>query len=322
MCGIAGVSHLTDITRTMLPFLAWDIESRGHDSWGATNGRDTEKALGPITSTLYDHLDYILEWDRVILHTRAASTGEVTLANQHPFHNVVKDGDGTIIREVMGIHNGIVANHFALNTQYSRTNEVDSMHIYQHIAEERDTGEIHGWGNLAWYTYDTDHPDGALRLLRFNHTDLHVALLVTGEIVFCSTKDTIVRAAAVAGSDVKKFLPTSDETVYRVGKDRNGDWQLFQRDVKMKFGVRHSYQNFHPMHGGNGGRNFDEYTPGLRKVGPELNLSTLQHEDRKNNICLINGCTEKVTPNRRQALICAKDWAKLVEDEATYGVKV
>src|ERR1700677_4177785 len=118
----------------MLPLLALEMEFRGRDSWGATDGRSVTRCLGRITDGWYN--EFIDPagwggWDRAIFHTRGASTGVVTIPNSHPytFTHTLPDG---AVRRVVGIHNGIISNHEALNNKYSRTHEVDSMHIYQH----------------------------------------------------------------------------------------------------------------------------------------------------------------------------------------------
>ena len=138
MCGIAGFSHTTDVTRRMAPHLLWDIESRGKDSWGATDGLDTVRVLGPVTNTYVDNRDIIEGWERTIFHTRGASTGEVTVENQHPFYFVEgEENTPGWKRSIMGIHNGIVNNHSELNRKYSRNFSVDSMHIFKHLVERR-----------------------------------------------------------------------------------------------------------------------------------------------------------------------------------------
>lgn len=304
------MSHLTDVTRGMLPFLAWEIESRGRDSWGATDGTSISKHLGPITHTFWDNMEEILSWDRCILHTRAASCGAVTIPNAHPYSFQHDDVEGNMIRRVVGIHNGIVVNHIALDNKYNRDFEVDSMHIYAHIAEHLDMGDIHGWGNIAWYEFDKDYPEGALRVLRFNNDALHIAKLVTGELVFCSTRDTILRAAAMAGSDVKKFYTTTEETVYRFGKDKSSEWQVFIRDPKMRFGYRtEPIQRHFPVH-----NSITYPRTSDHRAGRPINLATLNFENRRNNICMINGCTKKVSTTRRTALVCDDDWKKIMID--------
>lgn len=317
MCGIFGVSHNTDVTRRMLPLLALEMEFRGRDSWGATDGTSTYHSLGYITDGWYDaHLapDGPSGWDRVIYHTRGASTGAVTLQNAHPYTFTHTTPDG-VERRVVGIHNGIISNHEALLKKYSRTSEVDSMHIYQHISEGLPTEELCGWGNLAWYTTDSDYPTGTLRLLRFNNDALHVAKLTTGEIVFCSLKDSIIRASAMAGSSIHKFFTIEPETVYRVGTAPDGDWVLFQRTERMRFGGRvapwvGSFTQFphHPTGG-------DLDRP-LRMHNPPspLTLATLHQRDRANHICIIPACDHLVTPSRRDGLLCKKHLAEVVDD--------
>ena len=301
MCGILGVSHLTDVTRTMIGYMAWEMEERGQDSWGATDGRTAVRRVGPVTATFWEEADTILGWDRCILHTRGASYGEPTEANAHPFHWAGPGG------EVLGIHNGIVSNHLQLDTKYGRTCAVDSMHIFAHLAEGRGMEDVYGWGNIAWYARDEQYPDSALRLVRFNSDAMHVAKLVTGEIVFCSTKNPILRAAAMAGSDVDHFFETKEETVYRVGLD--GDWKLFVRDEKMRFGTRTASWT-PPIH--------QSHTPAKEKKPGNI-LANLQSEERRNNMCMITGCAGKVHPNRRSALVCEEDMKIIREGKYRYG---
>lgn len=321
MCGIAGVSHMTDVTRRLIPHLLWDIESRGHDSWGATSGKSTYKHLGPITSSFSLGEKRVFDWDRAIFHTRSASTGDVTIDNQHPFEFDRWDKDDETWKyTVVGIHNGIVANHDSLCMKYSRKFEVDSMHIFANMAEQKPLSEIHGWGNLAWYEFDEQYPDGVLRLLRFNNDALHIALLGTGEYAFCSTKDTLLRAAFMAGTFVKKFFPTEEETVYTVRKDDTGEWVLFRQHAKLRFGSRsipnppnyHEYRSVRP-------NTFDGFPEmrGRRLSAGAPTFANIGEKDRCNGICGAKNCGTEVHGTRKSALVCDKH---LVEAGAGLGV--
>lgn len=301
MCGIAGTSRLTDITRRMIPHLIWEIEDRGKDSWGTTNGVDVIKHLGPITKSWQPEVSTWSAWDRAIFHTRAASTGAVTIPNQHPFH-VEKEGTTWL-----GIHNGVVTNHDLLNLRHKRGFECDSPHIFMAIAGFSDTEEIMGWGNLAWYTRSPEYPVPLLHLLKFNSDNLLVASLESGEIVFCSTREPIERAAVMAGTKVKTFYSVDSETEYTVHPtEDHPDVDGLYKVGPKKFGGRiypmqqaHQSQFEHWNHNSTDGR--------ARRVGLPVpqTVDQLGMADRLANLCLSSNCTRKVEGNRRKALVCA-----------------
>ena len=221
MCGIFGYSRRTPFIERLLPFLAWEIESRGKDSWGVTNGVDPPiKVLGRITESWEDP-----GWNRAIFHTRTASCGEKTLENQHPFEFDKADGSGKII----GVHNGIVANHDALNEQYERKFDVDSMHVFAHLAEGKDTREIAGWGAIAYY----DGPQ--MCFAKFNMQDFHVWRTEEGGLVFCSTALPVLRAANMYKVTVTEYQFDGDQKYY-VRWDEESQSDVLVKSNPMVFG--------------------------------------------------------------------------------------
>ena len=307
MCGIAGFSHTTDITRRMAPHLLWDIESRGKDSWGATDGLDIVRVLGPVTNTYVDNRDIIEGWERTIFHTRGASTGEVTVENQHPFYFVEgEENTPGWKRSIMGIHNGIVNNHSELNRKYSRNFSVDSMHIFKHLVERRSVTELTGWGNLAWYEFTPKTPEGILHLCRFNADALHIAKLDSGELVFCSFAESITRAARMAGTSVKKFFHTDQEYVYTFIHVDN-EWQVFKSHKKLTFGGRTA------VYGGNQNESWTAWENRNRGRNSSYaqNFTTRRMEDVGKNICAVSGCTGVVEHSRKTSLICKECLVKV-----------
>lgn len=310
MCGIAGCGTLTDVTRRMLGYMMWDMERRGTDSWGATNGVDVHKTLGPITETWSEYEEDIFSWDRVILHTRGASVGDVTRPNQHPFisHNGVGD---TWKKTVVGIHNGCISNHEELAKKYpDRKFEVDSMHVFEHFAKGLPTSEIYGWGNLAWYEYTPEDPNGSLYLMKFNADNLYTCLLETGEIVFCSVLETLQRAALMAGSKVETRYKIEDEMVYHVVPevDEQGVWvkdKILKTEEKRVFGTR----NYFPVSqhtGPNSDSGWEYWERRRRHNGADraINITTVQAHARRTNVCGRPGCEKKVRRTRKDYLIC------------------
>lgn len=314
MCGIFGFSHSTEITRAMTPLLAWEMELRGKDSWAASSGSKTIKSLGPITESFYDHEDEIAELPRMMVHTRGASVGVVSLQNQHPFEFRCEQ-NGTWVRTAIGIHNGCIVNHEALNVKYSRSHPVDSMHVYDHIANGLSTEELQGWGNLAWYEYTPEHPEGEFHLARFNNEDLHVAKLFTGEVVFCSLARPIVRAAAMAGSKVEKFFEIINNKRYTIETKVNDngmiEGMLFITRAEFKFGSREQQyfdwpRRYKPISSSYvNARNYIDVTGNVV-------LAALQHHERIEGICAVSGCVERVKHNRKLELICEKHFQEVM----------
>lgn len=306
------------------------MQSRGRDSWGATNGTELVKRLGPIEETWFDHEDQIWDWQRAIIHTRGASVGSVTVANAHPFmfHNGSNDDWK---RTVVGIHNGHVANHEELDKKYPNRRdssghpaEVDSAHIFAAFAEGAPTSEIYGWGNLAWYEYTPELIQGRLYLMKFNADALNVVMLETGEIAFCSEILPLRRAAMMAGTRVKHPFKIEDERVYYVDPeyDSDGVWvrdRLFDTKERRVFGSR-----VQPMQvwegwdsGWTGGRRNDCRAPMGYRGG--TNIHNVQHEARRAGVCGVMSCENKVAKGRKNALVCDECYeatAKLVLREA------
>ena len=305
---------MTDVTRRMLPHLLWEIESRGRDSWGATNGFEVIKNVGPVINTFNNHREEIFSWDRAIFHTRGASTGPVNTDNQHPFtFSNAPEGSPEWKRTVVGIHNGVIANHEELNKKYSREFTCDSMHIYKHLAEGREMREICGWGNLAWYDFLPEHLEGNLRLLRFNADNLELARLTTGELVFCSTQAPIVRAALIAGSSVQTFYNIQPETIYTI--EMEGEKAtVYSSKKKLVFGTRYHIRCLGRVAGppvtswdGNRFRNTDHRNY----------IQTSADKQYAEGLCMRMGCTEVVVGgSRRNAVLCERCFAAILVEAA------
>src|SRR5437867_10025519 len=150
MCGIFGFATTKKIPRAwqVVTQLALYNESRGRQSWGITwlpkNGKtpSVEKDVGEISKNLYRIP--LLSSGILIGHTRAATIGSVSKENAHPF--AFTNDKNTVI----GVHNGGLSNHDELNAKLHRSFAVDSMHIFAHLAEERDMKEINGSGTVVF----------------------------------------------------------------------------------------------------------------------------------------------------------------------------
>lgn len=152
MCGIFGWSwkkgHAPDLfTQVILAHrLAEGNDNRGGHSWGVWSPGMVVKGLGDAAPNAAK----FPVADLFFGHTRYATHGGKVVANTHPFE--VEGPNGVYI----GAHNGIIYNHGDLNTKYGRKFEVDSQHIFAHIAHGMSLDELDGYGVIQFYR--KEHP--------------------------------------------------------------------------------------------------------------------------------------------------------------------
>lgn len=236
MCGIAGFSTLNERTRALFPWLAYEIEKRGDDSWGVSNGEFTVRNTGSALGSAYIPKEF-KDGDVVGLHTRAMSVGKICIENTHPF--TIKGS----CKHVIGMHNGCISNHTELKKQYNWDHEVDSPIVFKVIAEGGDTKQISGWGALMWWEryvgekgeilYDTTQ----VKFCKFNMSDLHIFRLDSGEIVWASTSDAIERPCKHLGLKIATEYVVDGDTEYSLGVDDSGKDELY-KEGPMRFGGR------------------------------------------------------------------------------------
>ncbi len=203
MCGLFGsatpkpVKHMQQV----MIQLALYNEERGKASWGMTNGTKIWKDVGPIGRNLYQIP--FQESGFNVAHTRAATVGDTKKANAHPFEFTALDG-----KAVIGVHNGTLTNWEELNKKYGVNLEVDSMHIFRHIALSLPLAEISGWGTIVFFK------DNRLNFCRFNGGVLSVAQLPhKAGIVWSSEEYALEKALDGAGLKYK-ILNIQEKLLY------------------------------------------------------------------------------------------------------------
>jgi predicted glutamine amidotransferase len=275
-------------------------------------------------------------WSQGIFHTRAASTGAITIENQHPFVLRKFDtimGEEVLIKQVIGIHNGVVSNHELLNKQHNRKHDCDTPHVFEAIVGNSKTNDVYGYGNLAWYETTPDNPEPKLHFLKFNADNLNIVQLATGELVFCSTQAPIIRAAYMAGSKVAITYMIEGDKDYTVEVDSdNPEKDYLHSGTKMVFGIRtysepYTYNDTHgetwyPTHGGrhygsdsrmgtHDGQSSGNVHSITRRNDDKFNIVNMGKLERDSDLCMVTGCSEKVRENRRKQLICELHMAEL-----------
>ena len=192
--------------------LAMCMADRGRDSWGVSDGDIIYKSPTNILKTFRE-----LDLEAPTYHTRGASVGGVSVENAHPFE-CTSTG-----RRVVGCHNGHIHNHTDLRAKYSRNSFlVDSQHIFQHLVEHADLSEIGGYGGMVtwWEMLDTKRDKRQRYITWFGNRACEVAKLVSGEIVFASTKSAIDISVQLTGAQIKHYYePLKERVRYNLAPD-------------------------------------------------------------------------------------------------------
>ncbi|QDP63180.1 MAG: putative glutamine amidotransferase [Prokaryotic dsDNA virus sp.] len=120
MCGIIGYNGKDLADPTILSILFLENDTRGGHSTGYHDNKKFVKVIG-TSQGLYQELQEV-RTKKLIGHTRYATHGAKTTANQHPF----KSG------KWIGCHNGVLSNYKEVGNKYKiAETEVDSQMIFE-----------------------------------------------------------------------------------------------------------------------------------------------------------------------------------------------
>ncbi|MBI1267788.1 MAG: hypothetical protein GC193_10210 [Cryomorphaceae bacterium] len=210
MCGLLAFSSQSQISPSILSTLFALNESRGTDSAGffaetISQYPHISKALGPFSKSLA--LSFNPPPTNLFIgHTRAASVGNVSIENAHPFH----------FGDVIGAHNGTISNfknlidHYALlnNAVFNHENlNIDSKVIFAALNEFDDyriLTDIEGAAALIWRDKRNELP--YLNVWRNVERPLHYGFMPNTPDMYISSEDAaLVEIGCVNISDFNPF---------------------------------------------------------------------------------------------------------------------
>ena len=215
MCGIAGWNLTERAPLQFYSVIANIMEKRGDHSFGIFDA-DTNRIMRGLNGITANSTAEEIASVRGFIHTRYATQGERTLENAHPFQ----------IGDLVGAHNGTLADHFIYNAKYNRDCKVDSQHIFYQIIEDKPLDELKGYGAIEYVR------DNTLYIGKCNGGELVCARTSLG-IVYASTQEAVIGACKQAGIELETFYTVESGKLYKVEKD-----SLYETDKTFQLGDR------------------------------------------------------------------------------------
>lgn len=246
MCGICGVmsgsSGLAE-QRFFNSALLLNV-FRGKDSTGVFRVTKTAKqveiakSMSPSPVAIYDKNDPVMELinragsSALIGHCRAATRGEVTIDNAHPFE----------FSNVVGIHNGTISKKFKGSEDY----KTDSEALYKLINDvgiEEALNEVESNYSTAYSLAYFDKTDGTMNFVINEERPLHFGFLYAGTTLVFSSESWVLRKSAemqklklsaeeILGKDKGDVFTLNKHQLFKVNPQNVKDWSLKTLKVK------------------------------------------------------------------------------------------
>lgn len=272
MCGQMGWNWLGKPNGANIPMLAVLsvlMDTRGGHSWGYYADGEIRKGVGNFVESVPARV--LGSAQTFIGHTRLATKGSICAANSHPFD----------IGNTIGTHNGMIYNSDDLDKHYGRKFDVDSMHIFAHIDEQRSLSELRGYGSAVWLHKDSPR---TVHFVRWNAGDLAIAEIYSKDkkllgTAWASTPDALVPAIQTTGL-TERLIRVDEERHY--WSDAGEMFAEEKKSLHFGSGTR-GYQNGSVHATGIGGEYVDnvwvEYVDD--KLPPKKQLPAYTKPDRK-----------------------------------------
>lgn len=326
MCGIYGFQvskeHELSIYETTVVSmtLASQMESRGKDSFGGISipslNTDVDgkirvmRGLGKVTESGSQLLKMASSSRCFLGHTRTATRGEVSIPNAHPFN----------IGDILGVHNGVVYNHDEMNRRYGRSFEVDSMHVFAHIDENKPLGELLGYGTFFWTRksekwekiYLAKTVAGALSIARFFRdeealvNDNHFMLAWASEFAALQKVASILGVVFRPISVVPEKIHYIQDSILYIHDDQTFELGYSTKSINNGGHFRHPYSLIEE---GDDDENFS--MGGGGKIHKIPNLSGVEGMRQDNTSeCLLNTSRQEKRLSRKKRKALLKQQAK------------
>lgn len=258
MCGLVGIAgNVYGNDLTALKWLLFFDAIRGEDSTGLAvveeekNNIELYKSVGGPHCLFYEYLvfdkknTYAGKDGKVFIgHNRAATRGEVTEANAHPFHH------GNIV----GAHNGTLIDSCLKRLEDGEKYEVDSEAVIFNFSKGgiKDTiSKLEG----AWAFTVYDKEQDKMFFIRNSSRPLYYARRLDNDVMYWSSSEEILKMALglakVHVGDIKQFEPNK---LYSLDMKNSN---LKFRDVKLEIADADVRGFTYPItsYGGTGRRN-------------------------------------------------------------------
>lgn len=322
MCGVFGWNFSGAVPRQhgiLAMALAVQNESRGNHGWGYCGFEDDgslvmNKGVGSFTANA--PFELLSEMPMVQCHTRYSTTGSKTQENSHPFQ----------IGNIIGVHNGIIRNCYALENKYPERKpfQVDSMHIFAHLNEEKDMNELDGYAAVTYMDIREAWPTRKMRLFVFNTDDLHVARINGVGTVWSSNKSHLIRALRASGYSAATKDNSTTPREFILFEELKPGWDYYLTPANLFKPTRKLYKEAQRLttstdsHGHHENWSRGDYTVGSKRKGGRSGTEALGYRggsQASQTGTPLHGVTGDNYDAEKDMVLCCQECGVLYEPE-------